>query len=50
MATLRLKIINDRLVIDLNKMTDDYMESYGYDGMPSKYDTGELACQSRLGM
>ncbi|MGD6864270.1 MULTISPECIES: hypothetical protein [Bacillus cereus group] len=49
MATLRLKVINDKLVIDLNKMTDDYMESYGYDGMPSKYDTGELACAEQIG-
>ncbi|GLY11371.1 hypothetical protein [Pseudobacillus badius] len=39
-----LKIVNNRLVIDLNKMTDDYMEAYGYDGKPSMYDIGELGC------
>lgn len=38
-----LKIVNDRLVIDMNKMTDDYSEAFGYDGLPSKYDIGELA-------
>lgn len=44
MVKFKVKIINDRLVIDLNKMTDDFAEAYGYDGQPSKYDIGELAC------
>ena len=41
---LDLKIIDDRLVIDLGKMKDDYSESYGYDGLASFYDVGELGC------
>ncbi|WP_257140234.1 hypothetical protein [Bacillus pseudomycoides] len=45
----QVKVINDRLVIDLNKLTEDYMESLAYDGMPSKYDTGELACKESIG-
>ncbi|WP_255291974.1 hypothetical protein [Bacillus pseudomycoides] len=49
MSKYELKIIDNKLVIDLNKMTDDYMESYGYDGMPSKYDIGELACTESIG-
>ncbi|KEK23507.1 hypothetical protein [Bacillus gaemokensis] len=49
MGKYELKIIDHKLVIDLNKMTDDYMESLAYDGMPSKYDTGELACTEPIG-
>lgn len=41
---LDLKIIENRLVIDLGKMKEDYSESYGYDGLPSFYDIGELGC------
>lgn len=44
MQKFNLKVVNERLVIDLNKMTEDYSESYGYDGKPSYYDIGELAC------
>jgi hypothetical protein len=44
MPVFDLKKINDRLVIDLNKMTDDYSEAYGYDGLPSKYEVGEIGC------
>lgn len=44
MRNFDLKIIKGRLVIDMDKTTEDYMESYAYDGKPSKYDTGELAC------
>lgn len=44
MAEYALKVINDRLVIDLDKMTEDYSEAYGYDGKPSKYDIGEVSC------
>lgn len=43
MPKFNLKVVNERLVIDLNKMTEDYSESYGYDGKPSYYDVGELA-------
>lgn len=44
MMQFKLKVIDGRLVIDLNKLTEDYMYSLAYDGLPSKYDTGELAC------
>lgn len=44
MPTFELKIINNRLVIDMNKLTEDYSEAYGYDGLPSKYDVEEIGC------
>ncbi|MED4377958.1 hypothetical protein P9274_20080 [Schinkia azotoformans] len=42
MESYALKIVNGSLVIDMNKMTEDYSRSYGYDGNPSLYDTGDL--------
>lgn len=48
MPRFTLKVVNERLVIDLNKMKDDYSESYGYDGKPNYYDIGELACAEPL--
>ena len=49
MAKYDLKIIDNRLVIDLNKLKDDFSESYGYAGRPSFYDVGELACAPVVG-
>lgn len=44
MKKVALKILNDRLVIDLDRMTEDYTMALGYDGLPSQHDIGELAC------
>ncbi|QIW19041.1 hypothetical protein [Bacillus thuringiensis] len=49
MGKYELKIIDHKLVIDLNKMTDDYMESYGYDGLPNKYDTYDIGPAKVIG-
>ncbi|MGG0459693.1 hypothetical protein [Bacillus mycoides] len=49
MSKYELKIINNKLVIDLNKMTDDYMYSYGYDGLPKKYDTCDIGPAKVIG-
>lgn len=50
MAKYALKIVNNRLVIDLNQMTEDYTTACGYDGQPSHYDIGELACAEEFAM
>lgn len=50
MQRFELKIIDNKLVIDLNKTTDDYMECYGYDGMPNKYDICDLGPAEVIGM
>ena len=44
-----VKVVNDKLVIDLNELKEDYSESYGYDGKPSFYDIGELGCAKVVG-
>lgn len=49
MGKYELKIIDNKLVIDLNEMTDDYMYSNGYDGLPTKYDTCDIGPAKVIG-
>ncbi|MBZ6022457.1 hypothetical protein LA440_04620 [Bacillus cereus] len=50
MNKYELKIIDNTLVIDLREMTDDYMYSNGYDGLPTKYDTCDIGPAKVIGM
>ncbi|HDR4863248.1 TPA: hypothetical protein QCR61_005621 [Bacillus cereus] len=49
MKKYKLKIIDNKLVIDLNEMTNDYMYSNGYDGLPTKYDTCDIGPAKVIG-
>ncbi|MEX5523258.1 MULTISPECIES: hypothetical protein [Bacillus cereus group] len=49
MSKYELKIIDNKLVVDLNQLGDDYLESYGYDGLPNKYDVCEIGPAKVIG-
>jgi hypothetical protein len=44
-----LKIVNDRLVVDLAQGFDDELKCWGYDGLPNKYDMMDIGPAKAIG-